>query len=178
MLTFVTANAAKAAEVERLLGRSVAHQALELDEIQAVEIEPVVRHKAAQAYAALQRPVLVEDTGLAFAAWNGLPGALIRWFLHSLGNEGLCRLLDTERAATATTLFGYHDGVGCRVFAGSVPGSIAVSPRGSHGFGWDAIFQPAGSARTFAEMSAGDKDRFSMRRLALEQLRGSGLVLD
>ena len=178
MLVFVTANAAKAAEVERLLGRVVAHQPLHLDEIQAVELEPVVRHKAAHAYSALQRPVLVEDTGLAYEAWNGLPGALITWFLQSLGNEGLCRLLDTHRVATATTLFGYHDGVHCRVFAGSVSGSIVASPRGSHGFGWDAIFQPTGSSRTFAEMSAADKDRFSMRRLALEQMRRSGLVLD
>ena len=102
MLTFVTANAAKAAELERLLGRAVAHQPLHLDEIQAVELEPVVRHKAAQAYSALRRPVLVEDTGLAFAAWNGLPGALIAWFVRGLGNEGLCRLLDSHRAATAT----------------------------------------------------------------------------
>ena len=125
MLTLVTANAAKAAEVERLLGRSVAHQALELDEIQAVEIEPVVRHKAAQAYAALQRPVLVEDTGLAFAAWTPARRADPLVFAQP-GQRGLCRLLDTERAATATTLFGYHDGVGCRVFAGSVAGSIAT----------------------------------------------------
>lgn len=178
MLTFVTANAAKAAELERLLGRAVAHQPLHLDEIQAVELEPVVRHKAAQAYSALRRPVLVEDTGLAFAAWNGLPGALIAWFVHGLGNEGLCRLLDSHRAATATTLFGYHDGSACQVFAGSVSGTIVASPRGSHGFDWDAIFQPCGSAHTFAELSAADKDRFSMRRLALEQVLRSGLVLD
>jgi len=52
---------------------------------------------------------------------------------------------------------------------------IPESPRGTSGFGWDAIFQPLGSERTFAEMTPEEKDRFSMRRLALEQLRKAGL---
>jgi non-canonical purine NTP pyrophosphatase (RdgB/HAM1 family) len=73
-------------------------------------------------------------------------------------------------------VFGYHDGTACHVFAGTVVGSIPETPRGTQGFGWDAIFQPHGSARTFAEMTAEEKDRFSMRRLALEQFQDSGLI--
>ena len=178
MLTFITGNDSKAAEVERLLGFGLERQALELDELQALELAPVVRHKAEQAYSILHRPVLVEDTGLGFAAWNGLPGALIKWFVLSLGNQGMCRLLRNEsnRQATATTLFGYHDGTRCQVFTGTVAGLVPDRPRGTRGFGWDAIFQPNGSAHTFAEMTAEEKDRFSMRRLALEQLRDSGLL--
>jgi XTP/dITP diphosphohydrolase len=41
------------------------------------------------AYAKLRRPVLVDDTGLVLNAWNGLPGALIAWFLRSVGVEGI-----------------------------------------------------------------------------------------
>jgi non-canonical purine NTP pyrophosphatase (RdgB/HAM1 family) len=149
-----------------------------LEEIQEISLEPVVAHKARQAYTQIRRPVLVEDTGLAFAAWNALPGALIKWFLSSLGNGGLCRLMRTEtnRTATATTVFGYYDGSLYRAFSGSVEGVIVESPRGTQGFGWDAIFQPLGSERTFGEMSPAEKDRFSMRRLALEQLRESGVL--
>lgn len=178
MLIFITSSVNKRAEVERLLGRPVAQESLRLDEIQAVALEPVVAHKARQAYAHLGRPVLVEDTGLGFAAWNGLPGALIKWFLVTLGTEGICRLFHTEtnRAATATTLFGYYDGKALRVFPGAVSGLVPDAPRGSGGFGWDSIFQPLGSDRTFAEMTPEEKDRFSMRRLALDQLRGSGLL--
>ena len=149
-----------------------------LDEIQDIALEPVVIHKVKQAYAHVQQPVLVEDTGLTFAAWNGLPGALVKWFLSALGMEGLCRLLQgaENRLATASTVFAYYDGTLLRVFPGTVMGSIPHSPRGSGCFGWDSIFQPLGSALTFAEMSAEEKDRFSMRRLALEQLRASGLL--
>jgi non-canonical purine NTP pyrophosphatase (RdgB/HAM1 family) len=166
------------AEVERLLGQPLTHAHIPLEEIQDFALEPVVIHKAKQAYTQVRRPVLVEDTGLAFAAWNGLPGALIKWFLAALGTGGLCRLLQGEsnRSATASTLFVYYDGTLLRVFPGTVIGSIPYTPRGSGGFGWDSIFQPLESERTFAEMPAEEKDQFSMRRLALDQLRTSGLL--
>jgi Xanthosine triphosphate pyrophosphatase len=177
-LTFVTSSADKLREIERILGRTLAQESSPLEEIQAVELAPVVSHKARQAYARLGRPVLVEDTGLAFAAWNGLPGALIKWFLQTLGTDGICRLLRNEpnRAATATTLFAYYDGTVSRLFSGVTAGKVPETPRGANGFGWDPIFQPLGSDRTFAEMTPEEKDRFSMRHLALEQLRDSGLL--
>jgi len=178
MLTFITSSASKLAEVERILGRSLAQATVPLEEIQAIDLEPVVSYKARQAYAHLGRPVLVEDTGLAFAAWNGLPGALIKWFLAALGTDGICKLLrgETNRAVTATTLFAAYDGTECRVFSGVVAGVVPEAPRGTNGFGWDAIFQPLGSERTVAEMMPEEKDRFSMRRLALEQLRHCSLL--
>jgi XTP/dITP diphosphohydrolase len=178
LLTFITSSENKLVEVERLLGQRLTRTNIPLDEIQDIALETVVIHKAQQAYAHVQRPVLVEDTGLTFAAWNGLPGALVKWFLSALGTDGLCRLLHGEenRSATASTLFAYYDGTVLRMFPGTVVGSVPHSPLGSGGFGWDAIFQPLGSERTFAEMSAEEKDRFSMRRLALEQLRASRLL--
>ena len=178
MLTFITSSANKLAEVERILGRPLTQTSLPLEEIQAIDLEPVVRYKAHQAYSHLGRPVLVEDTSLTFAAWNGLPGALIKWFLASLRTDGICRLLrgETDRAATATTLFAYYDGTDYHVFSGTVAGVVPEAPRGTNGFGWDAIFQPLGSERTFAEMTPEEKNRFSMRHLALEQLRNSGLL--
>ena len=177
-LTFITSSENKLQEIERLLGRQLARANVALDEIQDIALEPVVAHKAKQAYAQVQRPVLVEDTGLAFAAWNGLPGALVKWFLAALGTDGLCRLMQREvnRSAVARTLFAHYDGQLLRVFSGTVEGIVPLQARGRSGFGWDAIFQPLGSEQTFAEMTPQEKDRFSMRRFALEQLRASGLL--
>src|SRR5438552_1496234 len=173
MLTFIISSVNKLAEVERILGRSLARAAVPLEEIHAIDLEPVVSHKARQAYVDLGRPVLVEDTGLAFAAWNGLPGALIKWFLAALGTDGICKLLrgETNRAVTATTLFAAYDGTECRVFSGAVSCVIPQAPRGTNGFSLDALFQLLGSERTFAEMTPKEKDHFSMRRLALQQHR-------
>jgi non-canonical purine NTP pyrophosphatase (RdgB/HAM1 family) len=55
-------------------------------------------------------------------------------------------------------------------FEGFYDGSI-VSPRGTGGFGWDPIFQPAGSPLTFAEMSLEEKNKYSMRRIAAQKLK-------
>ena len=83
---------------------------------------------------------------------------------------------ESNRAATATTLLGYCDHAGLRIFSGSVAGVVPQRARGKSGFGWDPIFQPLGSVRSFAEMDGAEKDRFSMRRLALEEFQASGLL--
>lgn len=173
-LVFVTHSPGKLAEVERILGYSVDHSPLDLAEIQAVEVEDGVIFKAQQAYAALQTRVMIEDTGLFIEAWNGLPGALIRWFLQYLGPAGICHLLDQAptRQAYAKTVFAIYDGQGAPVlYTGRVNGHIAKRPKGELGFGWDPIFIPAGETRTFAEMPPPDKDKYSMRRLALQALK-------
>ena len=54
---------------------------------------------------------------------------------------------------------------------GVMEGTIAVAPRGDNGFGYDPVFEPnAGGGRTFAEMSAGEKDAMSHRGRALRSL--------
>jgi non-canonical purine NTP pyrophosphatase (RdgB/HAM1 family) len=54
---------------------------------------------------------------------------------------------------------------------GETRGVIASAPTGAGGFGWDPIFRPIGASHTFAEMDQAEKNRFSMRRQALERLR-------
>jgi non-canonical purine NTP pyrophosphatase (RdgB/HAM1 family) len=175
MYTLVTKSYNKRAEFERLLGVQVEQFELELPELQAVQVEDVVAYKAEYAFAAAgKRPVMIEDTGLFFDAWNGLPGALIRWFEESVGAAGICRMLAgfPERSALARTIIATYDGQ-LRLFRGEVAGTIAPEPRGANGFGWDSIFIPAGDTRTFAEMAPAEKDRFSMRRRAVEALKAT-----
>lgn len=50
-------------------------------------------------------------------------------------------------------------------------GMLRTRPRGSGGFGYDPIFQPAGWDRTMAELSPEEKDRISHRGRALRALR-------
>src|SRR5690606_25105271 len=104
---------------------------------------------------------------------NGLPGPLIKWFLHSLGNEGVYELAShlKNKKATAKTYIGFaRSPSDIQFFKGSVEG-IIVKPRGQNGFGWDSIFQPNGQKKTFAEMSLIEKIPFSMRRIAVEKFK-------
>ena len=173
-LVLVTSNPGKAREVARILGRPVEHVALDLPEEQALDVAEVVAGKARAAFAAVGRPVLVEDTGLALDHLNGLPGALVRWFLLTIGPAGICALVPpgAPRGATARTAVARCDGERVDLFVGETRGVVVPEPRGGHGFGWDPVFQPDGSERTFAEMGPEEKMRFGMRRKALDALRG------
>ncbi|MBV9452991.1 MAG: non-canonical purine NTP pyrophosphatase [Rubrobacter sp.] len=175
----MTSNPNKAREAVEILGIELESVALDLQEPQSLDVAEVAMIKVAAAREALHdpdHPVIVEDSGLVVEAWNGLPGALTKWFLQSVGNQGLLRMLSAEenrsaRAVCAVALAVVDGSV--RVFVGEVEGSIAPDPRGSGGFGWDPIFVPEGGAKTYAELGA-LKHKYSHRARALRAAR-SGL---
>ena len=55
-------------------------------------------------------------------------------------------------------------------FFGRVDGTVTWPPRGDHGFGYDPMFVPVGSAETFGEMHPNNKHALSHRARAFEQL--------
>jgi len=171
-ITFITGNASKAKYLSDYFHLPVDHVKLDLPEIQSLDMEVIVRDKAQRAYGLIKKPVLVEDTSLTFAALDKLPGPLIKWFLETLGNDGLCKLVDgyNNRIATAEVKFAlcYEEEV--KIFDGTKEGSISDQPRGEAGFGWDSIFIPKGYDKTWGEMTDQEKHETSMRRIALEKL--------
>ncbi len=168
---FVTGRPEKALEAERL-GFPLERVDLDLAEPQALEPADVAEAKARAAFERLGRPVLVEDSGLAIEAWGGFPGALVKWLEKTAGLEGIARMLDPfpDRSARAVCAIAYFDGETLHAARGVAEGSIAASPRGSQGFGWDALFVPGGGDRTFAEMAPADKDRVSHRGKAWAEM--------
>ncbi|MEJ0072931.1 MAG: non-canonical purine NTP pyrophosphatase [Candidatus Saccharibacteria bacterium] len=108
---------------------------------------------------------MVEDVALTFHALGKLPGPFIKWFLQELSHRQLCDLLGPgmDRSATSAVCYGWFDGTELRFFDGQLPGSIAMSPRGTGGFGFDPIFVPNGSVHTHAEMDDTEVERFGLR---------------
>ncbi len=171
-LTLVTGNPGKARLFGLYLDFPVLHKEIDLVEVQSLDGAEVAAYKAKEAYKHVQAPVLVEDTSLQFCALGKLPGPLIKWFLAELGTTGLCRLLDEsmDRSALASVHLGLYDGQVLHIFTGTREGSIALTPRGNNGFGWDAIFIPRGHHKTWAEMTDDEGRETSMRTIALQQL--------
>lgn len=172
-ISLITGNEGKAREYSVLLGIEVQAVKEDLIEIQSLDVVKVVERKVEDAYSKLRSPVLVDDTGLVLNAWNGLPGALVAWFLGSVGAQGILDMAAgvVDRGATVTTALGYADANGVRVFTGVLKGRLTTELRGAGGFGYDSIFAPAGSDLTFAEMSSEQKNAISHRRLAVDALR-------
>lgn len=153
-IVYVTGNENKARLFNKMIGVELAHERVDVEEIQSLDLRTVVEHKAREAYRFLGKPVIVEDTQLIFRALGRLPGPFIKWFLEELSTEGLCRLLDgyDDRSATAGAAIAYFDGNTLKIFESSLGGTIADSPRGDAGFGWNPIFIPDGSDKTFGEL--------------------------
>ena len=170
-LLFVTSSDGKFREAASIWKGPLERVVLDLPEIQAATIEEIARAKGKEAFARLNRPCVVEDAGLELSAWGGLPGAYVKWFEHT-GLEVLCRALDgfEDRSAFAVSVLCRTDSSGETIVTGRLAGRIAPRPAGEGGFGWDAIFIPGGHDRTFAQMSAQEKDAISHRRKAWEAL--------
>jgi XTP/dITP diphosphohydrolase len=176
---FVTTNEHKRREVQQILGFALEGADLDLPEIQAIDPAEVAAEKARAAREALgatDLPVLVEDSGLMVDAWGGFPGALTKWVMQSVGNEGLLRMFASgedrsARAVCAVAVAGADGKV--RTFRGEVGGTVAESPRGEGGFGYDPVFVPGWSRETYAEMGEGkntDSHRARAFRAAKEWL--------
>lgn len=124
---------------------------------------------------------LADDSGLCVDALAGAPGI---YSARYAGPEADTRANDaklleamrdvpeaerTGRYVSAVAL-AYPDGR-LLVVRGECEGRILFEERGSGGFGYDTLFAPEGSERSFAEMSAEEKNRISQRSRALAQLR-------
>lgn len=172
-VNFITGNANKLREVKAILEPAIQvdSQALDLIEVQGT-VEEVTLDKCRRAADLVGGPVLVEDTCLCFNALNDLPGPYIKWFLTSIGLDGLNNLLAAyeDKSAKAICTFAYSAGPGHEplLFQGVTDGKI-VPPRGPAVFGWDSVFEYQG--QTYAEMDKVEKNKISHRFKALEKLQ-------
>jgi XTP/dITP diphosphohydrolase len=171
----VTGNPHKLAEArDAIKGYPVRLEAAEADklEIQSESVEEIALTAARHAYAQLRRPVAVDDTSLEIHALNGFPGPYASYVYKTIGLEGVLRLLEGSRdrracfkTAVALIIPPYE-----KVFTGVTCGVIAEEPRGSRGFGYDPIFIPEGSGKTYAEMTLEEKNRYSHRAKAFRAM--------
>lgn len=172
MITFITGSEGKLAEAKQILGE-VTSIDIDLPEIQEIDARAVIEAKLLAAQEYHKGEYIVEDTSLYFDAIKGLPGPLIKWFLKTIGNDGLYEIANKlgKTGAQAKVIIGHISADNkINYFEGTIDGDIA-KPKGNNGFGWDPIFKPKGYAKTFSEMNDEEKNKISMRRIALEKLR-------
>ena len=129
------------------------------------------------------RNSLADDSGLSAAALDGAPGIYsARWagpdkdFALAMKKveERLEETGSRDRSAwfTSALAVAWPDGP-CVVVEGRVDGQLVFPPRGDGGHGYDPVFQPEGSDKTFAEMDAAEKDAVSHRGRAFDKLKAA-----
>ncbi len=171
IITLVTGNKNKLREYGRLLPKDFpyTHKDIDLNEIQSIDSAEIIADKVRRAYEVIGTPVLVEDVTAGLSCLNGLPGPFIKYFEERMGQEVLYLMANDDKRATVTCTIGYYDGIELLLATGKVEGTV-VPMRTTNGFGFDNVFMPNGSTKTFAEMGEADKDRLSHRGLAVRNL--------
>ena len=177
---FATGNINKFNEARRILGsQGIAVGMLKLkgDEIQSESLQELAEKSVLNAYKRCRLPIFVEDAGLFIDALSGFPGPYAAYVYKTIHNSGILKLMTGEknRKATFQSIISYCDDQNTTdpvSFYGESKGEITTKERieqGKSGFGFDPIFQPEGSSRTFAEMTIQEKNGYSHRANAIRK---------
>jgi XTP/dITP diphosphohydrolase len=118
-----------------------------------------------------------EDTGLEVDVLNGEPGVKSARYAGEGKNfsANVEKLLENMRGKenrkarfiTVISLVWHNKEY---LFEGVCQGKIIDEPKGTSGFGYDPVFVPDGSEKTFAEMKLAEKNKYSHRRMATDKL--------
>lgn len=189
-IVLATHNAHKVAEFQRIIGERMPHAAVvAYDGPEPVEDgvsfaeNALIKARAAAAHTG--RISLADDSGIVVDVLGEAPGILsARWAGHRAGDEANVRLLLDQMSDIARPNRGAEfrctialvvpdpliAGGSEFVAEGRWRGTVAYEPRGSHGFGYDPIFEPDGHEITAAELTPAEKNTRSHRALAFVEL--------
>ncbi len=181
-LVIATHNSGKAKEISELLEPYVqnfytsAELKLPEPEETGATFSENAKLKALIAAKESGKPALADDSGLSVNALDGAPGIYsARWggdnkdfdMAMNRVHVSLDEAKSEDRSAefVCALALAYPDG-NCEVFEGRTQGTIISPARGDMGFGYDPIFQPNGSMKTFAETTPEEKQKLSHRAKA------------
>ena len=122
--------------------------------------------------------VFADDTGLEIKALNNLPGVKSARYAGPEKNssKNLNKVLDelknnNFRKAKFKTVISLIFNGKLYLFQGLINGEITYNKIGNKGFGYDSIFRPNNSVKTFGEMSFVEKNKISHRAIAINKLK-------
>lgn len=182
-LIFATNNQHKVDEMQSAIGNQI--EVISLNEA-GIDIDIPEPHETLEENASEKSRTIYnitgtncfsEDTGLEVDALNAEPGVKSARYSGEEKNfaKNIEKLLQNlkgksdRKARFRTVISLILDGEEW-LFEGVSEGEIIQDQRGHNGFGYDPVFMPSGSTRTFAEMDLEEKNKFSHRRKAADAL--------
>lgn len=182
-IIFATNNRHKVDEIKKVVGQNInivtlADAGIDIDIPEPYDtLQENATTKSRTIHQLTGQNCFSEDTGLEVEALNGEPGvksaryagdernfqANIDKLLHNLAGK-------QNRKAQFRTVISLILNGQEYFFEGICPGSIITDQKGEQGFGYDPVFVPDGSHKTFAEMSIEEKNEYSHRRKATDKL--------
>lgn len=182
-LVFATHNKNKLKEVNSLMPGAI--QLLSLDDISvnddipetASTLEGNAMLKAQYVFDRFGLSCFADDSGLEVVALNNEPGVYSARYAGDQKNDkdNIHKLLNNmqgveNRAARFRTVIALIMNGEKHLFSGEIPGTIAHGKQGENGFGYDPVFIPDGYDKSFAQMTAAEKNAISHRAIATQKL--------
>ncbi|PKP34037.1 MAG: non-canonical purine NTP pyrophosphatase [Bacteroidetes bacterium HGW-Bacteroidetes-17] len=182
-LVFATNNLHKLSEVRDIIGSRI--ELLNLNDIgfneeipeTASTLEGNASLKSSTIYKKFGIDCFADDTGLEVDALNGGPGVYSARYAgaENDADKNTAKLLGelistTNRKAQFRTVISLILNGSEYFFEGIVEGVISREKRGNEGFGYDPVFIPDGYTKSFAELSAKEKNTISHRARATQKL--------
>ena len=183
-IVLATHNKGKMSEINNLL--SLSFEVLTLDHFPNIKEIPETGKtlkenafiKARTVFEMTGLPSLADDTGLEVESLGGDPGVYSARYAGEQASyqdncekllKNMMRVPKENREAKFRTVIAYKDDNRELSCDGSVKGEIALSPKGSFGFGYDSVFYYPPLEKTFAELSEEEKNSISHRGRALRK---------
>jgi XTP/dITP diphosphohydrolase len=182
-LIFATNNENKVAEIRKVLGSlfeivTLKEAGINIDIPEPHDtLEANATEKSGTIHQLTKKNVFSEDTGLETEALNGEPG--VKSARYAGENRSfdanidklLIKLEDAEnRKARFRTVISLVLNEVEYQFEGICEGTIIDERKGNNGFGYDPVFIPNGSNKTFAEMDTDEKNKYSHRKKAMSKM--------
>jgi XTP/dITP diphosphohydrolase len=180
-LVFATNNQHKLEEIRDILKNHFEIKSLQeigcFEEIPEEQdtLEGNAAQKASFIYSKYKFDCFADDTGLEIDALNGEPGVYsARYAGEGCSFENNMNLVlkrmegIVNRKARFRTVIALIESGSLKTFEGIIQGSLTNQKIGNGGFGYDPVFKPEGFNRTFAEMSASEKNSISHRAIAVK----------
>ncbi|MFA5557265.1 MAG: non-canonical purine NTP diphosphatase [Flavobacteriaceae bacterium] len=182
-LVFASHNKHKIQEIKQLLPNNI--EIVSLEEIGCKEdipetadtIEGNATLKADYVTQNYGLPCFADDSGLEVEVLDGAPGVFSARYggEQKNDNDNIEKLLEvlkneTNRKAQFKTVIALNLNKEKHLFTGIIKGEIITEKKGTKGFGYDPVFVPENSSKTFAEFSAEDKNKVSHRAKAVKKL--------
>jgi len=182
-LIFASNNVHKVEEINSIIGDLFAVISLQEADINIDipephdTIEANASEKSATIYQLTKKNCFGDDTGLEVTALNGEPGVKSARYAGDEKNfsANVDKLLNKlegveDRSAQFKTIISLMWNGEEHLFEGIIQGKIINERRGTNGFGYDPVFIPEGSEKTFGEMQLAEKNIFSHRRRTMDKL--------
>jgi len=176
-LLFATGNKHKIEEMTPILseaGVELEQVKIDYPEDRDKTIQEIAKSGAKYCCEKLNKPVIVEDTGIFFNAYPNFPGSAPKYCYHALGYEGLYKLIKGEdKGMKFVSVIGYCEpGKEPIIFEGEWKGKMSDKPQNMDAdvMPYERIFIGDGAGKTSSELTREEKRKFSHRSKATKKL--------